>query len=293
MARLFSVLSVFLAAIAANLGAGASAQDAYTTRIETRPFYGATVTIEEGVRVFRPLPPHRHIIINPGAKTPLNLSLNESNERQTAYDGGSGVAYVGNGAANGYASNSADYGDNGGSSFTDSASGLPMRNTGGTGSGPNSSTGYYGAKGRRLTGFAPHNVRVNGMQADQRNGAQADKYGGRKMAYNGYGRVISALQPRQPQPRQAMGYGTVRPNSVAERGMPRVNMANVKVYRPQMANRSYAPRAMPTQRNVVPQRYVSVAPRIMQAAPRMTPAAPAGRMGMGKGGLGGMGGRGR
>ena len=38
-----------------------------TTRIETRPFYGATVTLEEGVRVFRPLPRHDRVIINPGA----------------------------------------------------------------------------------------------------------------------------------------------------------------------------------------------------------------------------------
>ena len=39
-----------------------------TTRIETRPFYGATVTVEEGVRVFRPLPPHDRVIINPDAQ---------------------------------------------------------------------------------------------------------------------------------------------------------------------------------------------------------------------------------
>lgn len=38
-----------------------------TTRIEPRPFYGATVTVEEGVRVFRPLPPHDRIIIDPNA----------------------------------------------------------------------------------------------------------------------------------------------------------------------------------------------------------------------------------
>ena len=37
-----------------------------TTRIEPRPFYGATVTIEAGVRVFRPLPPHDRVIIDPG-----------------------------------------------------------------------------------------------------------------------------------------------------------------------------------------------------------------------------------
>ena len=51
--------------------------ESFTTRIETRPFYGATVTLEEGVRVFRPLPPDRHVIINPGGQTPL--SLNETN----------------------------------------------------------------------------------------------------------------------------------------------------------------------------------------------------------------------
>ncbi len=59
--------------------AGAAlAQDAYTTRIEPRPVYGATVTIEEGVRVFRPLPPERHVIINPGNATPLHLGFNET-----------------------------------------------------------------------------------------------------------------------------------------------------------------------------------------------------------------------
>lgn len=36
-----------------------------TTRIEPRPFYGATVTYENGVRVWRPLPPHSQVIIDP------------------------------------------------------------------------------------------------------------------------------------------------------------------------------------------------------------------------------------
>lgn len=49
------------------------------TRIETRPFYGATVSVEEGVRVFRPLPPTRYMIINPDGKTPLNLTFEERN----------------------------------------------------------------------------------------------------------------------------------------------------------------------------------------------------------------------
>jgi len=46
-----------------------------TTRIETNPVYGATVTIEKGVRVYRPLPPHDRIIINPGGTTPLSIGI--------------------------------------------------------------------------------------------------------------------------------------------------------------------------------------------------------------------------
>lgn len=51
---------------------------AQTTRIETRPFYGATVTIESGVRVFRGLPPTRHMIINPHGQTPLHLGIEDT-----------------------------------------------------------------------------------------------------------------------------------------------------------------------------------------------------------------------
>lgn len=59
-----------------------------TTRIETRPFYGAVVTIEEGVRVFRPLPNTDRVIINPGGQTPLALGFNETyvNERRYNYN---------------------------------------------------------------------------------------------------------------------------------------------------------------------------------------------------------------
>ena len=55
-----------------------AAAQAYTTRIEPRPFYGAVVTLEEGVRVIRPLPPERHVIINPDNATPLSLGFNET-----------------------------------------------------------------------------------------------------------------------------------------------------------------------------------------------------------------------
>lgn len=59
-----------------------------TTRIETRPFYGAVVTMEEGVRVFRPLPPTERVIINPNGATPLSLGFNETyvNERNYNYN---------------------------------------------------------------------------------------------------------------------------------------------------------------------------------------------------------------
>jgi hypothetical protein len=58
------------------LGSAACAES-YTTRIEPRPFYGAIVTIEAGVRVFRPLPPERQIIINPNA-TPVSIGINDT-----------------------------------------------------------------------------------------------------------------------------------------------------------------------------------------------------------------------
>jgi hypothetical protein len=63
------------------LAMAATAWAQSTTRIEPRPFYGATVTIEEGVRVFRPLPPERHVIINPN-NTPLNLSISDTTVTQ-------------------------------------------------------------------------------------------------------------------------------------------------------------------------------------------------------------------
>ena len=60
-----------------TVAGSAAAGDARTSRIEPRGFYGATVSIESGVRVFRPLPRTRHVIIIPN-KTPLHLSIEES-----------------------------------------------------------------------------------------------------------------------------------------------------------------------------------------------------------------------
>lgn len=66
-----------LAQCAMITAVGAAAAQGYTTRIEPRPFYGAVVTLEEGVRVIRPLPPERHVIINPG-NAPVSLGFNDT-----------------------------------------------------------------------------------------------------------------------------------------------------------------------------------------------------------------------
>ena len=68
------------------LSTAAVRAEAGTVRIEPRPFYGATVTLEEGVRVFRPLPPHERVIINPGSKTPLSLGIYESRSYNANYN---------------------------------------------------------------------------------------------------------------------------------------------------------------------------------------------------------------
>ena len=62
--RIFGIL---LLSAAVFTSAAALAEEAYTTRIEPRPYYGAVVTIEHGVRVYRPVPATRHMIIDPRA----------------------------------------------------------------------------------------------------------------------------------------------------------------------------------------------------------------------------------
>lgn len=76
-----SAFAIALAFASAAVPASAG-DDAYTTRIEPRAVYGATTTIEHGVRVTRPLPAERHTIINPGSLTPLNLGTHEYREHR-------------------------------------------------------------------------------------------------------------------------------------------------------------------------------------------------------------------
>jgi hypothetical protein len=108
---------VFAFAVAALLApAAASAQS--TTRIETRPFYGATVTLEEGVRVFRTLPSDQRVIINPNGATPLSLGFEEKNIVSHNYH------YGDRGTSSASASASAD---GGGGGFVASGSGRKGR----------------------------------------------------------------------------------------------------------------------------------------------------------------------
>jgi hypothetical protein len=77
MRRPFSICLVAMGSAMLML-TGVAHADSFTTRIETRPYYGAVTTLEHGVRVIRPLPPDRYVIINPN-NTPLELSFSESN----------------------------------------------------------------------------------------------------------------------------------------------------------------------------------------------------------------------
>ena len=77
------MLKAALAAGAVLVSADAASAQSLT-RIEPHGFYGATISIEEGVRVFRALPPTSHMIINPGGKTPVNITLMDGGGQQAA-----------------------------------------------------------------------------------------------------------------------------------------------------------------------------------------------------------------
>jgi len=79
---------IAMAAALVALSEAASADNSFTTRIEGRPVYGAVTTVEHGVRVIRPLPPVRQVIINPN-RTPLSLEYNDTR----IYDYGAGGGY--------------------------------------------------------------------------------------------------------------------------------------------------------------------------------------------------------
>lgn len=87
-------LCVSLLTAAAVSAAMPALAEPSTTRIETRAFYGATVTLEAGVRVYRPLPPHDRVIINPNGRTPLSLGFEENTWTSHNYNYNSSSAHA-------------------------------------------------------------------------------------------------------------------------------------------------------------------------------------------------------
>ena len=74
---------IALAALIA-LPASSSVTASELIRIEPRPYYGAVISIENGVRVFRGLPSQSLMIINPGNKTPVSLNFSRSIEHRSS-----------------------------------------------------------------------------------------------------------------------------------------------------------------------------------------------------------------
>ena len=82
MAKSIKLTSAALVIWGAFAG-GAMAQDAGTIRIIHGEPYGAVVTSESGVLVFRALPATERVIINPEGKTALTFNTTQVNEVNT------------------------------------------------------------------------------------------------------------------------------------------------------------------------------------------------------------------
>jgi hypothetical protein len=280
MSRLFNAMGLVLAALAGNMSTGAVAQDAYLTRIEPRPFYGATVTIEEGVRVFRPLPSTRQMIINP-SQVPLNLSFSESVERHSTSHNSASPA---NGA---YATNETS--DNG--SAADDASGS-LNGSDGNRVSADSDTGFNNLGANKMRGrkVAGHGVRVNGRHAAVYTASTGYQRVGMQSSATRGGKLVTRV-----------GYLAAMPTVGHAK-------AGVRVHRP-MVQQHAAAMMPPMMRQQLHAHRMLHAPAPLRAAPvraapmqgssfvhpghanaaRVQPShghyrqAPAGRMGMGRG----------
>jgi hypothetical protein len=253
-------LNSVIAAVAAFMTgiSAASAQEAYTTRIEPRPFYGATVTKEEGVRVFRPLPPHRQIIINPGQRTPLHLSFNET--RTTAAHDDTSYRVDDNGQSHATVTDGAD-------SYSGAVGGPISGPVSGLNGGKSGYGGYHGYKGQRLAAYKPaadnHGVRVNGhLAARVKPAGKASPGEGKRPNLN---QAYKATPPMPVVRQQVMHGVTVRRYSGYATG----HNAKVNAYGPQVT-RGYAPYNMAPYGMV---RHSAMAPRMMMPHPRIV-AAP-------------------
>lgn len=84
----FCLLAPLMAASPADAG------NSSLVRIEPRPYYGAVVTIEQGVRVWRSLPRTQHMVINP-TNAPVNVNITDIRETVTHRGHGGDHAPVG------------------------------------------------------------------------------------------------------------------------------------------------------------------------------------------------------
>lgn len=66
-------LAIVLLALMAAAPSVSATETAGVTRVETEPFYGAVVTVEHGIKVYRTLPVNRDVIITP-ANAPISLN---------------------------------------------------------------------------------------------------------------------------------------------------------------------------------------------------------------------------
>lgn len=89
--RLLSAICLVAPLLAAT---SADAGKASLVRIEPRPYYGAVVTIEQGVRVWRALPRTQHMVINPTG-APVNVNITDIRETITHRSYGEGSSHAG------------------------------------------------------------------------------------------------------------------------------------------------------------------------------------------------------
>ncbi len=69
------------AALMVAAAAPAATADPGLAKGDTRPYAGASVTVEKGVRVYRPRSIDDPKVITPGKRTPASFTLNRSGER--------------------------------------------------------------------------------------------------------------------------------------------------------------------------------------------------------------------
>lgn len=187
----------------ALLPAAADAADATLTRIEPHNFYGASVTKEAGVYVYRVLPATSAVIINPDHKTPLNLSINQGGDGAYRTGDASGLAARGGDQAGYGVGGQQTYGGYGG--FGDYGGKPVDRNFGGYSGflGSGASGGYggsagfntYSSSGVRLIKPGSFGGRDTGVRRFQPVGATFARptfggFGGRAKPVHGVGKVM-------------------------------------------------------------------------------------------------------